>query len=877
MDDSFLPPTRLPFGSRPRAIRLLLLLLFLFTCCLWFSSRALLSSNFLPHWYCLAGNTRLLWTTVLGDLFIGLSYVVISATLVRILRRAGKALPYQGFFWAFGLFIVSCGVTHFLEILTIWQPVYWLAASAKILTAVSSVGTAIVLLIAAEDIVSFARAARQVATGRGHERFRALFMATPLAVISFDLEGLVTGWNPGAEKIFGIAETDAIGKHNPTIPAELLSEHRRLLKNTLDGSVTMGHETIRQRSNGDRISVNISTAPLYGGDGEQIGVMAAIEDISERKRMELELKEKSAILLTVTQSLNIYLETGEWKLASRELLAFALEQTASDYGFLGVVLDDSRLRMLAHDGTSWDLQIARDRVGDVVGEVADDLKKPALNNGNGNFQNLHGLFSEVILSGRTVIANDSSYGPRTASPPDVQLSNGQESDGHVPFEAFLGVPIYKGNEVAGLIGVANRSDGYSGTEWRALDTMSRATGILYDNYRQTLKRAALEEKQAVLESYLRQSQNLDLLGRVAGGFAHDFNNLLMILSGASELLDRSLGPESLSRVYVDQIQRGTTKAAAITRQLLAFSRKQVMDIRPMDLHPALFDSRSMLSHLLGFGIELRLVLEASNSWIRSDLPQIVQVIVNLTSNARDAMPAGGQLVISTRNTETAPPAASPAAKVSDWVVLEVRDTGSGMDPQTLAQIFEPFFTTKPVGSGTGLGLCAVYGVVRQSGGYVQVHSDPGKGTCFEIYFPTIAAPQTFSPTLEPAKVDSLPESATVLLVDDESALVHAIGQFLRDSGYLVLDAFSSQDALDLAKEHPGRIDVLVTDVIMPGLRGPDLHQQIVELQPEIRVLFMSGYAEGLPEMKLPDGALFLQKPFRFSTLLETLRQLQRRK
>jgi signal transduction histidine kinase len=300
MREPSLPPIRLPFVSRPHLARLLLLLLFL-TTCLWFSSRALLTANFLPHWYCLAGNTRLLWTTVLGDLFIGVSYAAISATPVGIIRTAGSDLPYQGFFWAFGLFIISCGITRFIV----------------------------------------------------------------------------------------------------------------------------------------------------------LGVMS--------------------------------------------------------------------------------------------------------------------------------------------------------------LRSFLGVPIYKGDEIAGLIAVANREEGHSGGKWNSLETMSRAAGILYDNYRQTLARAAFDEKQTFLEAPVRQSQNLDLLARVAGGFAHDFNNLLMILSGASELLDRSLGPESLSRVYVDQIQRSTTKAAAITRQLLAFSRKQVLHVRPMDLHAALSEAQSLLSHLMGSAIEVKFSTQASSS------------------------------------------------------------------------------------------------------------------------------------------------------------------------------------------------------------------------------------------------------------------------
>ena len=857
MEESSLPHIRIPFASRPHLVRLFLLLLFLATCSLWFSSRALLTANFLPHWYCLAGNTRLLWTTVLGDLFIGLSYVAISATLVRIIRRAGSGLPYQGFFWAFGLFIISCGVTHFIEILTVWQPVYWLGAAAKILTAVSSLGTAIVLAVAAEDIISFVRTARQAATGRGQERFRALFMATPLAVVSFDLDGLVTSWNPAAEKIFGFRECDVLGKTIPIVPPERLAEHKSLLKSTLVGSVTFATETIRQRLDGSRIPVSISAAPLFGSAGKQIGIMAAIQDISERMRLELELKEKTTILLTVTQALSRYLDTGDWSVASQELLSLAIQQTFSEFGFLGVLLDDSRLRVLAHDRTTWDARIHR--------EQTDHPLRPASENAQLDLANLHDLFAQVIRSSHTVIANDLLFEP--ASDP-VPI-------GHRQIRSFLGVPVYKGDEIAGLIAVANRDGGYSGGEWNSLEAMSRATGILYENYRQTLARAASDEKQALLEARVRKSQNLDLLARVAGGFAHDFNNLLMILSGASELLDRSLGPESLSRVYVDQIQKSTTKAAAITRQLLAFSGKQVLHLRPMDLHAALLEAQAILSHFLGSAVELKFSTQAGSHWISSDQPQVIQVILNLSSNSRDAMPNGGQLLISTRNAEKPPATAPPgAAKIANWIVLEVRDTGCGMDKAQLAHIFEPFFTTKPVGKGTGLGLSTVYGVVRQSSGFVEVRSEPGAGTCFEIYFPVVAAPQTFPLSFESAASSPLPESSTILLVDDEAALVHAIGEFLRESGFMVLDAFSPQDALDLAKEYPGRIDVLVSDVVMPGLRGPDLHHQIVEFQPEIKVLFMSGYAEGLPDMKLPPGAAFLQKPFRFSALLEGLRQLQ---
>jgi nitrogen-specific signal transduction histidine kinase/CheY-like chemotaxis protein len=406
--------------------------------------------------------------------------------------------------------------------------------------------------------------------------------------------------------------------------------------------------------------------------------------------------------------------------------------------------------------------------------------------------------------------------------------------------------------------------------------MSRAAGVLCENYRQGLKRRTLEEKQKQLEAQVHHAQKMDVLGRLAGGVAHDFNNLLMVLSGSAELLDRSLPREMLPRIYLEQIQRSLGKAATLTRQLLAFSRKQVLDLGPMDLHEAVHEVATMLPTLLGTDVEVILRDGAARAWIRSDLAQIEQVLINLAVNARDAMPGGGKLLIYTNNSAQAPPSASHAApEVSDWVVLHVEDNGVGMDSQVLSQIFDPFFTTKPTGKGTGLGLSAVYGIVQQSSGHIHVESEPGHGTQVTLYFPTIDAPTPLDLKELPTASRQSGARATLLLVDDEPALRHAIGEILRESGYVVLDAPGPHVAVEIAREHPGAIDLLVTDVIMPGMRGPELHQRVLELQPHIQVLFMSGYAEGLPEIQLPAGAAFLQKPFSFASLLQALRALSR--
>ena len=840
--------------SRPAVFRTVLASLAVATCVLWLASRAALSANLLPHWYCLAGDKPLLWTTVIADLLIGLSYVAISATLTIIIRRAGRDLPYQGFFWAFGVFIVSCGVTHFLEVVTVWKPLYWLAAGAKVITAVASVLTALILLLAAEDIAQFVRTARQLAARRGDAKFRALIKASPQAVISFDLDGAITSWNPSAKRIFGHSEEEVLGKSLPIVPLQFREEHLHIVRNTLDGFSTVSLETRCQRRDGVQIPVNLSTAPLLDEHGIRVGGVATIEDISERKHLELDLREKTGMLAAVTQALNIYLESG-WNQASRELLAFAVRRTGSELGFIGVVVEGGALRILAQDGTSWEETIQSHLYQDALRDYREQSKM--------EFRGLQQLFAQVILSGQIVTYNQDGQ-------PD---SHGLPA-GFPPLQSFLGVPILRGHEVAGVIAVANRRGGYTGQEWGRLEVMSQATGVLCDNYRQALKRDALEQKQTELEAQFRHSQKMEVLGRLAGGVAHDFNNMLMVLSGSAELLDRSLPPDALSRVYLDQMQRSVTKAAAITRQLLAFSRKQILDIRPMDLHAALHESRTILLTLLGSDIRVDLQSAATRSWIRSDLSQIEQVIVNLAINARDAMPSGGQLTISTRNTADPPPTLpAGSATIPDWVVLDVADNGQGMSRQVLSQIFEPFFTTKPAGKGTGLGLATVYGIVRQSGGHIHVNSTPGKGSCFSLYFPAIAAAELPESPVERPNAARPNVAATLLLVDDEAPLRHAIGEILRDSGYTVLEAADSQSALAIAREHPGAIDLLVTDVVMPGMRGPELHRHVRELQPRIQVLFISGYAEDLPETQLPRGARFLQKPFPFSALLENLRQL----
>jgi PAS domain S-box-containing protein len=860
---SFTAPTleRREDGHSNNSLKFGLIAVFLLVAGLWFSWRALLSTDFLPHWYCYVGNARLLWTNVIADLLIAISYLTISVALAWLARRAGRNLPYSGLFWAFGFFIVSCGATHFLEVVTVWKPVYWLSAALKGITAFASVGTATVLFLVATDIVDFVRTAREAAIRLGNERYKALIQAVPMAVVGADLEKKVTDWNPAAEELFGWTARETVGQPPPFVPNEKDKERTELMKRSLSGEVVKGLETFRINRKGERVAVSLSTAPVYDEVGRISGLIGVFEDIGERKRIQTELQEKTALLSVVTQALNLFLDSGDWRMASKHLLMFAIRQTQSLQGFLGVILDGPILRVLANDGSTWDLPLD--------GKNNDGKAPENLSAGDSQNSHAHRLLREVLNKGEPFVANSTNLGSLFPEP----------SPGHPKLNSFLGVPIFKGKQAVGLISVANRIGNYTGQEIRYLKTLSQATGVLHDNYRQNLKRVALEEQQQRLESQILQAQKMEVLGRLAGGVAHDFNNMLMVLNGSSELLEHALPKDSPARVYLGQMQRATEKAAAVTKQLLAFSRKQVLEVRPMDLHEALTECEFMLPRLLGSDILLSFHPDATHSWILSDPAQIEQVVANLAINSRDAMPQGGELTFSTRNRpslpEGTPDVVEPASR--GWVVLEVADTGSGMDEKTKAQIFEPFFTTKPAGKGTGLGLATVYGIVKQSGGYIHVDSAPGKGTRFELYFPCAEPDLSARPSAEPPQVAlETGEGNLVLLADDEVALRHAVAEILLASGYKVMEAESADQALEIARRTTDKIDILLTDVVMPSLHGTELARQITAIHPETHVVYMSGYAEGFPDLELPPHSTFLQKPFRFATLLEQLKLVRRK-
>ncbi len=389
-------------------------------------------------------------------------------------------------------------------------------------------------------------------------------------------------------------------------------------------------------------------------------------------------------------------------------------------------------------------------------------------------------------------------------------------------------------------------------------------------YYETFVRDVTQERQ--LEAQILQAQKMEAVGRLAGGVAHDFNNLLTVILSYSDLLLEDLPAEATDRADVEEIRKAAITASALTRQLLAFSRQQVLEPRVLDLNAVVTSTEKLLRRLLGEDVHLTTTLATALGTVKADPGQLEQIIMNLAVNARDAMPRGGRLSIETANVdlEETDVRGHLAGQPGRYVMLAISDTGVGMDAATQARIFEPFFTTKEAGKGTGLGLATVYGIVKQSGGFVWVHSEPGSGSSFKIHLPRLDAPVTPAAAPAPEPVDG---SETVLVVEDVAAVRTVTRAMLERHGYTVLEAHDGETAIRLAEAHRGTIHLLLTDVVMPAVSGRALADHLIALRPVMRVLFVSGYTDDaiVRHGILQDGIAFLQKPFTPDVLARKVR------
>ena len=600
-----------------------------------------------------------------------------------------------------------------------------------------------------------------------------LIEASPLAIVTFDPDGVVTMWNPAAERIFGWSENEALGSRLPFVPAEKQEEFLALRRRALLGEVFTEPELHRRCADGSPIVVSVSTSPLRRPDGTIYGIMSILMDVTERKAAE----------------------------ESQARLTMAVEQAGES-----IVVTDTR----------------------------------------GTIQYVNPAFERITGYDRMEVIGQN---------PRILKSGRQDPE----FYKVLWQILCRGEVWRGTF-FNRRKDGTLYEEDAVISPVRDPSGRVV-NY-VAVKRDVTDVRR--MEEQLRQSQKMEAVGRLAGGVAHDFNNLLTAISGYSDLLLHRLPEYSTLRRDVEEIRKAGDRAAALTRQLLAFSRRQVLQPKVLDLNAVVTNMGQMLRRLVGEDIALSTDLSPSLSRVNVDPGQIEQVIVNLALNARDAMPDGGKVVIETSNAELDEDYCSrhPYVTPGRFVMVAVSDTGHGMSAEVKEHIFEPFFTTKPKGSGTGFGLSTTYGAVKQAGGSIEVYSEVGVGTTIRIYLPRVEGkPPEIAGADRPGTLRGGTE--TVLLVEDEEIVRKLAVRVLDELGYRVLQAGNGDEAITLALGCGERIDLLLTDVVMPGMSGRELANRLTQVHPGTRVLFTSGYTDDaiVHHGVLDDGVAFLGKPY----------------
>ena len=409
-----------------------------------------------------------------------------------------------------------------------------------------------------------------------------------------------------------------------------------------------------------------------------------------------------------------------------------------------------------------------------------------------------------------------------------------------------------------------------------IPTMREGRGYLIESFIDISERKRAEAEAISFQEQLRQSQKMEAVGKLAGGIAHDFNNLLTVIKGYNQLTLIKLSKGDPLRANLEEVQKAADRAANLTRQILAFSRRQIMESKLFDLNQLLQNLEKMLHRVIGEDIELVTFLSEGLGRVKTDPGQIEQVVMNLAVNAKDAMPNGGKLTIETANVELAANYAQthPGVTPGRYVMLAASDTGVGMTPEVRDRVFEPFFTTKEVGKGTGLGLSTAYGIVKQSHGNIWVYSEPGHGTTFKVYLPRVD--ESVEELKEKESREEIPRGTeTILVVEDEEPVRKLAVRVLQDQGYGVLEASQGEDALLICQQHRGPIHILVTDMVMPGMSGPELAKRLESSPNGIKVLYMSGYAENaiIHHHILKDGMCFIQKPFTPDALLRKVRDV----
>jgi PAS domain S-box-containing protein len=715
------------------------------------------------------------------------------------------------------------------------------------------------------------------------------------------LSQLVGAKNP--EELLGKTDFDFFPKE---LAAAFHSDEQAILKSR-ESLVNQEERSVDAKGNPKWTST--SKVPLRDNTGNVIGIMGIGRDITMRRQAEEALRESNQALKALVDASPVAIvcvdRAGNVTLANpaaermfgwseREMLGRPVpivpeEQRHLYYALRAAVLEGKsvsgrEVQALKKDGSTVDAIVSMAPLRDGAGEIrgAMDIAVDITDRKEAEAQ--LALQAAALESAANAVVISDKSGKIEWVNPAFTVMTGYSSEeivgqtfgllksGKHPKEFFdqLWDTIRAGKVWHGEI-VNRRKDGTLFIDEQTITPVRSEDGEIIRYV--TIEQDVSEKRQ--LAQQLSQSQKMESIGRLAGGVAHDFNNLLtVVLSYGDVLLERTdLDPRTHKQV--EEIKKAAVRAATLTRQLLAFSRQQVMEPKILNLNAIITDTEKMLRRLIGEDIELLTRLDADLGSVKVDPGQVEQIVMNLVVNARDAMPEGGRLIIETSNADLDEEYARyhPPSAPGRYVLLTVTDTGVGMDRETKAHIFEPFFTTKELGKGTGLGLSTVYGIVRQSGGYIWVYSEPKQGSVFKIYLPRVEGPAEQVRTSEPA-IAHLRGSETILVVEDEEALRTLTCSLLQLSGYTVLEAKSGALAIELARTHASPIHLLLTDVVMPEMSGSKVAEELARLRPEAKVVFMSGYTrfsdadKGLEE----SSVILLQKPFSRAALLRKVRE-----
>jgi two-component system cell cycle sensor histidine kinase/response regulator CckA len=691
---------------------------------------------------------------------------------------------------------------------------------------------------------------------RAAERLRRLDRAVDGSseiVFMTDVAGVITFINPAFTETYGYAAKEVVGKVTPRIlkSGRVAPELYKAFWATLLEMRAVQWEILNKTKDGRLLTVEASASAILDERGKITGFLALQRDITARKRAEVELKRANRALRTISDCNQALVRASDESQLLKDICRILVERGGFRMAWVGYAGQDEAksVRPVAHAGQE-------------LGYLS------TLNITWADEPRGRGPTGTSIRNRQPAIARVIQEDPNMAPWREAAVERGYASS--------IGLPLVAAGKTLGALTLYSaEADAFDASEVDLLSELADdlAFGIAALRNRDEKERAekVLEKTQ---EQFL-QAQKMEAVGRLAGGVAHDFNNLLTVISGYADLLLDGMATGSTPRGQLEEIRRAADRATRLTRQLLAFSRKQIFTPRIVNLNAVVTAAEDMLSRLLGEDIGLTANLAPSLGHVKADPVQIEQVIMNLAVNARDAMPKGGRLMIETSNVDLDEEytRSHPYIEPGNYVLLALSDTGCGMDAETQSHIFEPFFTTKARGKGTGLGLSTAYGIIKQSGGYVNVYSEVGRGTTFKLYLRRVDEPiEVEAPPAGPAA--GVEGTETILLVEDEPAVRELAEKTLRSGGYTVLAAGEYIEALALSNRHSGTIHLLVTDVIMPGLNGRELAECLHALRPQMRVLFVSGYtADAIAQHGILDeGVAFLPKPFSPRDLLVRVRQ-----